>query len=537
MSVESVHVIIDAEDNASQIFDKVSDKADSTFGGMGGIISGAGQALLGFGTALGVAGTALGGFAIKSADTFEKGLLKYEVLLKSTEEAQTRMAELNEFAAVTPFQLEDIIKGDVMLEGFGIRSEDLLTRIGNAAAISGSEFNDLALIMGQLSQSKDLENIKQLVERGVISFNELKEAGIEFAKDGSVVNTVEETFSAVNDIIEDKFAGGMEKMSNTVSGKWSTLMDTFTLSMADFGEKSGLMDFAKQVLDFAIEKLPGAMETVKTVMSSAAEKVNEFTEPLIEFFKNNKDEILEFFNTVKETGVTAFGKFADIASGTFELVGNAVGTLKDVWDRDFLGISSSLQTAMSTLKYFGTIAFEVLGGVVDSVSYLFGNWEYLWNKMMLTGKEFANSMVSTIETFVNAIIDGVNKVLPEWAELDNVSLNKYKYDTTKESAFVSALKPEESLSDKWAERADSMTTAAQTYLEELAAIEARKEQIDAAAAEREARIIEDYKSKQEVTINQYINNELKDDATVALLLEKLQTNNRSTLASYGVTLD
>ena len=36
------------------------------------------------------------------------------------------------------------------------------------------------------------------------------------------------------------------------------------------------------------------------------------------------------------------------------------------------------------LKFFGLGVADVLGGIVDTVSILFNNWEFYWSKMKLT---------------------------------------------------------------------------------------------------------------------------------------------------------
>ena len=569
MAIESVKVNINAEDNASQVFDRVSDNANSSFGKISGLAATAGKAIAGIGLAAGTAGSIVGGFAIKSGNELEKGLIKYETLLDSADAARERMDSLTEFTAKTPFQLDEVMKGDIMLQGFGIRTEEMLKNIGNAAAISGSSFNDLSMVMGQLSQTNDLENIKQLVERGVVSFDELKNAGIEFAENGSIKNSTEETFEAVTGIMNDKFSGGMEKLSNTVSGKWSTIKDEFTLALADLAENSGLMDFTKQILDFAIEKLPSALETAKSYINDFTSVINTFTEPLISFFNNNQESITSFFKTMKETGMVAFetigNLFQDVFGGlstffkenkdflintftslgetvqsVFQIIQGAVGILKKAWDSDFAGITTRIKTTWATVKYFGTGLFEIFGGLVDTLGYLSSNWEYIWNKMQLTVKEFANSTVDNIETFVNAIVDGVNTVLPKWAELDSISLDKFKFDTTKEKAFVDALKPEESLGDIWSGRMGNISEAAETYINELKSIKEEREEKQEAAKDREERIIAQYKAKQNgenVQQNNYYNMEIQDDATADMVMRKAKDNERNQLASLGVNID
>ncbi|NCU40096.1 hypothetical protein EOL99_04400, partial [Candidatus Falkowbacteria bacterium] len=260
-------------------------------------------AVKGFTVALGVGAGALVGFAGKSADTMERTQLKYKTLLGSQELAVQRSKEIMEFAAKTPFSIEDISKGDIILQGFGIRTTKLLDNISNASAISGSSFADLSLIMGQLSQSKDLENVKQLVERGVISFNELKEAGISFGKDGSVQNSVEETFGAITQIMEKKFAGGAEAISKTASGQFSTLKDNLNIAFGKLFQETGMLDNVKEVIEKAnefIETVDWASITrqFNDLSNAIAEGYNLYFKPFINYLLENKDATVMAFSAI-----------------------------------------------------------------------------------------------------------------------------------------------------------------------------------------------------------------------------------------------
>lgn len=253
-------------------FKKVGNEITSIFAIIGVSIGGVITGIVGLGKTM-----------LKSADEYEKAKLKYEVLLGSQEKALERVVELKKFADKTPFELGEIQKADVILQGFGIRTEKLLNTIGDASAISGSSFADLGLIIGQVSQSKDLENIKQLVERGIISFQELENAGIKFAKNGSVVNSVEETYGAIVSIMEEKFGGGMEKLSQTLGGKISTLKDTFTGSMAEMGTSTGLLEISKEIIDSlgqAIIQLTGNGGFLRQGIEDLVAKIREWYESI-----------------------------------------------------------------------------------------------------------------------------------------------------------------------------------------------------------------------------------------------------------------
>lgn len=260
MSDTLLKIIVKAQDLASSTFKKIGESLDTLQGSTtrlsshGFLVMQKGFESLKRAITLGVplivgSFSVLGTIGLKAADEFEKGLLKYQTLLGSQQAALQRMEELQQFAAKTPFELKDIIKADVLLQGFGLRTQKLLNIIGDAAAISGSGFAELSLIMGQLSQSKDLENIKQLAERGVITFEELQAAGISFAKSGAVVNSVEETFSTVVSIMEKKFGGGMKKLSGTMSGLLTTIKDNVNIGLGIIATESGLLDFIKDKME------------------------------------------------------------------------------------------------------------------------------------------------------------------------------------------------------------------------------------------------------------------------------------------------
>lgn len=572
-TVESVNILINAEDNASSVFKSVQKNAGGAMSKLGSFAK---TAATGLAVVGGVATTALGavgGFALNSANDLEKGFIKYETLLGSAEAAKTRMMELNKFSAETPFQLDDIMRADVLLQGFGIRSEKLLKTIGDAAAISGSSFGDLGLIMGQVSQTNDLENIKQLVERGVISFNELKQAGIEFAENGSVINSTEETYEAIVGIMEEKFGGGMEKLSDTISGKISTIKDTFTLALGTLAQDSGLLDFTKEFLDFVLEKLPPALAIAQDWFNSTRETIKEFTTPIIEFFRENKEPIMEFFtrirdgaskvfNYVGKLGKEIFGglsgfvmenkdhivqtldSFMTTAESVFGVIQGFVKMLKDAWDRDFLGITTRTKMSLSVIKYFGSVTFEILGGIIDTVSLVSNNWEYYWSKMKLSISNFANDTLSTVERWANRLLKPINTVR-EAMGMDalSVDLSGSKIDTSLLEAKVAVLKPQDSLGDVWGYRMNNIDNSAQRLIEELAQIEKEKKERDVAEKERNAQIMAEYRAMQgggsnsEITINQYVSSELKDNASIEYLREKLAEMNREDLASHGVNID
>ena len=190
----------------------------------------------------------LGKQAILLNDNIRRAEQNYTRMLGSAEEAQKRVEDIVEQARLTPLRQEELIRADQFLQGFGIRTEGTFLGIINAASATGTSVSELGKILGQTSQSKSLENIYQLAERGIVTFNELKEAGIEFASDGSIVNSVEETYSKIDQIIQDKFKGAAEEASKTLTGQVSTAIDTVNIALGEFSEQSGAYDLLTNII-------------------------------------------------------------------------------------------------------------------------------------------------------------------------------------------------------------------------------------------------------------------------------------------------
>ena len=256
--------------------------------------------------------------AFRKSEELTKLGLKYEVLLGSQEKAIERQAEIQRYAAQTPFEVGEITQADTVLQGFGIRSEKLLKNLGNASAVSGKGFSELALIIGQISQSKSVGNLNQLFSAGVIGKQDLIAQNIKFnLKTGEVESSVEELYNAVNRVIEKKFAGGTDKLNNTLSGQISTINDNLTQAFDTIFKGSGLakvfLDLSFKVNDFLSKTdFSGFANIIKVFTEENANKSNL----LFESLKNIKETLDKFVNFVGfDNFVRSIGILAAIGAG------------------------------------------------------------------------------------------------------------------------------------------------------------------------------------------------------------------------------
>jgi len=187
---------------------------------------------------------ALGAAAIKSAADLESLEVSFISLTGSAAGAASMMENLNEFAAKTPFQVENIANAARQLIASGTevsKVNEQLQFLGDIAATSGSSVEDIASIFAKVNAKGkvELESLNQLAERGIPIFKMLAEAtGLPADKLGAGRVSVEQFNQTLASMAQEGgFAyGAMERLSETTAGQFSTAVDNGKLALAQFGE-------------------------------------------------------------------------------------------------------------------------------------------------------------------------------------------------------------------------------------------------------------------------------------------------------------
>jgi len=237
-------------------------------------------------TALGAAVTG----AVMAASKFEDVGVQFEILTGSVDRATSALSQLKEFSARTPFQFPDIAQAGKQLLGFGFQVEQLtpmLQNIGDVAAASGRPIQEMSLIFGQVAAAGKLtgERLLQFQERAIpIGPALAKTLGVAETSIRELVATGKVDFPIFQEAFQSMsnqggFAfGGLARLSETLSGKISTLKDNFTLTAAKIGDKflpvvklvvssminlieevgrsKGLFDFISRSLAYVIDLFP-----------------------------------------------------------------------------------------------------------------------------------------------------------------------------------------------------------------------------------------------------------------------------------------
>ncbi len=248
----------------------VAQSMASSFDKVGQSLTNTSRSIKNAGSTLAPMSIAMGGVAIKalsSAANFEKLQMQMEVLTGSAEKGKEVFKTLVNFAAATPFELPELVKANNTLMGFGMSAEaafDSLKMIGDVSAVAGGDLQGITVAFGQAAASGRLmgQDLLQLVNNGVpiidmlaSSMGVAKEKIKDMVSQGKI--TLPVLIKAFRGATSEggKFNNGMDKLSKTLGGVYSTLKDNVNIAFAELGSEMAksinLQQLIKDLSEFA----------------------------------------------------------------------------------------------------------------------------------------------------------------------------------------------------------------------------------------------------------------------------------------------
>jgi tape measure domain-containing protein len=228
-----------------------------------------------------------GKFVIFKTAELERQTKSLEVLTGSLGNARSIIKELQQFGAVTPFTSAELIETAKRLKAFGFETEkivDVTKRLADVAGATGADLGGIATAFGQIQAKGRLqgEELLQLQERGIGLQDELqkmyKMTGEEFRKalEGGRISA-EAVNVALQNITNEggKYANGAIAQSETLSGKFSTLVDNITVLAQHIGTAlspalKGILSLTNQILagfnDILSSQVARGVATTKLAM-------------------------------------------------------------------------------------------------------------------------------------------------------------------------------------------------------------------------------------------------------------------------------
>ena len=247
-------------------------------------------AVAGSSAALAAGGVALTKYGSRAEDT----RLAFRTMLGSMADGDAMMAKLDRFSNSTPYSGDQVNQAAKTLLAFGVAAGDVentLRKVGDVAAGSGKDFNELSAIYGKVFAKgvMDTEAMNQMVEAGIPI---VKTLGAMFGKSGQEIYAMAEkgeiTAAAVDRAFAQMsgsggvFSGMMQKQSETVSGMWGAITGQIAYAASNIGE--ALLPMLKVVLGY---------------FQSWADKIAEMSAD---------GSLIRWFGKIAVSGVTAVGE-------------------------------------------------------------------------------------------------------------------------------------------------------------------------------------------------------------------------------------
>ena len=231
---------------------------------------------------------ALGGLAVKQAANFERLQTTLNTLTGSAEAGAEAFERLVQFSAKTPFQLDELVKVNNTLMGFGLNAEQAfgsLSMLGDIAGIVGGDLQSIGIAFGQAAAEGRVmtRDLRQFINNGVPILDILAES-MSVAR-GEIMDMASEgkiTFDILNQAFRDatseggKFAGGMNTLSQTLNGLFSTLKDNVNIALAELGE------VIADVLNLK-EGIPALSNRIRSVVDNFKRLDPKIQKAIIEF--------------------------------------------------------------------------------------------------------------------------------------------------------------------------------------------------------------------------------------------------------------
>ncbi len=215
---------------------------------------------------------------VEAQRQFDVLFASLKTMTGGTEQATAAWERLVQFAATTPYSLEQAVQGFVKLKALGLDpSERAMTSFGNTAAAMGKDL---------------MQMIEAVADASTGEFERLKEFGIKSKAEGdkvtftfqNVKTTIQNNAQAINEYLtkigENQFAGAMSERMKTLDGDISNLSDSM------------------QALYLSVSQ-SGFGDVVATSVQKATQAVQELTQSI------KQGELTEYFDALKPVIVAA----------------------------------------------------------------------------------------------------------------------------------------------------------------------------------------------------------------------------------------
>lgn len=327
-------------------------------------------------------------------------------VLKSEQKAIEMLQWAEQFSDKTPFEIPQLVEATVKLESYGLKARDVMTQIGDMAAVMGKDLIQAVEAVAD-AQTGELERLKEFgITKNMIIEQATKIGlqGIVNAK-GQIEDLAGFNIALIT-LMEEKFAGGMERQSKTYKGMLSNLSDYFSRFGRSVGNET--FEYLKGKFSDLLEKL-SELEKNGT-LDRWSEKLGKALAVIVDWVIKLSEGVgwaIENFDKWEPVlwgtvaALTAFKVISTIHTLMLKLQAITQGMTIAQW---------ALNAAM-TANPIGIVAVAI-GGLIAAGIALYKNWDTVvhhlktaWENMKYWGQSIFNGLKYVILQALKKMLD------------------------------------------------------------------------------------------------------------------------------------
>lgn len=364
----------------------------------------------------------------EEASNMEGYKVQLETATKDTQKAGQLMSDAIQFANKTPFETGEVVQATSVMEMYGISSTRWLGDIADMAGATNKDIMQATEAMADVAVG-EFERIKEFgLKKDMIMAKSAEKygEGVVFNTKGQVLEQ-EKLMDVVQEMMQERYAGGAEKLAKTTKGLWSTVTGVWKTGMASIMGISMEGETAGEIIDGSLMSvIKNGVETVATVLQNfqnngyfkkMGESVTSFVNKGVSAFRSLSYTLAPFFDKFRSTFLPIikdvfnvittqiYPAFKNVAEEVFPSVGNLFQSLcdltstlwnnvmKPVWDE----FAPKVQQAADTIGPIISGLIDVITGLSDFLTNVFqGNWAGAWDSIKSTVSNAISSMISDI---------------------------------------------------------------------------------------------------------------------------------------------
>lgn len=291
-----VNLGFDADTTGAHQFSASLNNVLGTIGKISGAVAVAGGAVAGF----------LGKGILDTASEFEQFETQLTTIEGSADKAKKSLDWIADFGAKTPYDVAQVTEAFVKLKSYGLDpiKGNLLESLGNTASAMGKTLDQAAEMMADAVRGEN----ERLKEFGIVGSRENQTTTFSYDINGeslakTVGNGSAEIQQALQDIMDEKFRGGMERMSKTWEGTLSNLSDTWIMMKKRIAD-GGIFDRLKQGLNDVMLLIYDNREAINAWADRIGTKLVDAWDKVLPILFDLWDKIMWVIHALKQLSDT-----------------------------------------------------------------------------------------------------------------------------------------------------------------------------------------------------------------------------------------